>query len=243
MCDEWMPTVKLPMSLEGFRRLPRNAAYRYEYLNGQALLTPRPRHYHAVLSLRPLPVAEDVTTEPLRPDGLEALQPVFMAAFRGLQPFGSLDDTGIAEAARQSLERTRTGGDGPWIEDACFVALAEGKALGAICVTLLPDGDPCHWDSYYWREPPPPDCVARCAGRPHLTWVFVDPHLSGRGIGTALLARSVEALLRLGFRQLYSTFLLGNESSMLWHWRSGFELLAYPGSRRLLQERWKKRLG
>jgi hypothetical protein len=31
---------------------------------------------------------------------------------------------------------------------------------------------------------------------------------------------------------LASTFLLGNESSMLWHWRNGFQLLQYPGSRR-----------
>jgi hypothetical protein len=36
----------------------------------------------------------------------------------------------------------------------------------------------------------------------------------------------------MGFTHLASTFLLGNDSSMLWHWRNGFQLAGYPGSRR-----------
>ena len=40
------------------------------------------------------------------------------------------------------------------------------------------------------------------------------------------------ALRELGFTSLLSTFLAGNDSSMLWHWRVGFRLLSYPGSPR-----------
>ena len=107
-------------------------------------------------------------------------------------------------------------------------------------MTLLPDEDPADWDSFQWREPPPADCVERRLGRPHITWVFVSPWHAGRGTGTALLATAAAALRELGYRQLASTFLLGNDSSMLWHWRNGFQLLAYPGSFRLMQERWQK---
>jgi L-amino acid N-acyltransferase YncA len=65
---------------------------------------------------------------------------------------------------------------------------------------------------------------------------------SSQGTGTALLGAAVRELLALGYSQLLSTFMLGNDSSMLWHWRSGFELLAHPGSFRRLRSRWKRRV-
>ena len=64
MCDEWMPPIRLTLTREQLRQLPRNAAYRYEWLDGQVHLRPRPRHYHALLDLRPLDGDESV---PLRP--------------------------------------------------------------------------------------------------------------------------------------------------------------------------------
>ena len=106
-------------------------------------------------------------------------------------------------------------------------------------ITLLPEGDPCDLDSYYWNQTPPADCIARCLGRPHLTWIFVSSPWACQGLGTALLAAAGNQLLDMGFRQLLSTFMLGNESSMLWHWRSkDFRLLTYPGSMR----HWRRRL-
>jgi hypothetical protein len=240
MCDEWMPTLRLPLTREQLHQLPRNAAYRYELLNGQVFLSPRPRHYHALLDLRPVDADETIPMRPVLLDDWEALVPVFAAAFRNVQPFGSLDDETRRDAARKCLHRTATGGDGPWIEPASFVAVAPetGHLAGAILVTLLPAGDPCDWDSYYWSASPPADCIAARLGRPHLTWIFtLQP---GHGTGTALLAAAVRGLLGLGYTELASTFLLGNESSMLWHWRNGFRLLAYPGSWREMHKRWQR---
>jgi GNAT superfamily N-acetyltransferase len=247
MCDEWMPTIELPLTLEQFRQLPRNPAYKYEYLNGKACLTPRSRHYHAILDLSPRPHSDEVDVRPVKAGELEKLVPLFAATFRSIQPYGSLDDETRLKAARHAMERTRTGGDGPLIEQASFIALEKspsteetaGDLIGAILITLLPNGDPCEWDSYRWEEPPPSDCIERRLGRPHLTWVFVAHHLAGRGVGTALLAASVNALGNMGFQQLLTTFMVGNDSSMLWHWRNGFQLLSHPGSRRLRDERWK----
>src|SRR5437016_285565 len=138
MCDQWMPMIQLPLTYEQFRQLPRNPAYRYEYLNGQAYLSPRSRHYHALLDLHAMasPLAgeggggnleEGVEIVRARAEDFAVLGPLFAAAFRSIQPFGSLDDETRGEAARQALERTRTGGDGPWIAQASFVARKEER--------------------------------------------------------------------------------------------------------------------
>jgi GNAT superfamily N-acetyltransferase len=249
MCDEWMPTIELPLTWEQFHQLPRNPAYKYEYSEGKAFLTPRSRHYHAFLDLKPLLVPDGLEIHPLKPTDLDVLVPLFAQTFRSIQPYGSLDEETRLKAARHALERTCTGGDGPLIEPASFVVwdafstseVVDREPIGAILITLLPEGDPCEWDSYRWEEPPPPDCIPRRLGRPHLTWVFVESRRAGHGVGTALLAASVNALLNMGFQQLLTTFMVGNDSSMLWHWRNGFRLLSYPGSPRLrksLKSEW-----
>jgi GNAT superfamily N-acetyltransferase len=239
MCDEWMPLIQLPLTIDQFRRLPRNPAYKYEYLKQQAFLTPRPRHYHALLDLKPIENTEPVRLARIRAEELMGLDHLFAAAFHHIQPYGCLDDATRLTAARQALERTRIGGDGPWIQQASFVAREDERLLGAILITLLPDGDPSDEDVYHWQVPPPPDCIARRLGRPHLTWIFVAPMRAGHGVGTALLSAAVQELLALGYTQLLSTFMVGNDLSMLWHWRNGFRLLAHPSSYRLMRQRWQ----
>lgn len=244
MCDEWMPTVVLPLSREQLHKLPRNAAYRYEFINGQAYLTPRPKHYHAMLELRPIPEepVQGVRLRPVRDADWEAMPEVFAAAFCGVQPFGCLEHDMRAQAAMACLERTRTGGDGPWLPQASFVA-EQGEPesmVGAVLITLLPEGDPCEYESYYWREPPPTDLVQQARGRPHLTWIFIRPLDAGHGVGSTLLAAAVRELRALGYRELASTFVLGNDSTMLWHWRNGFQLLPHVMSRREMMKRWRQ---
>jgi hypothetical protein len=240
MCDEWMAVRKLPLTIEQFHQLPRHPAYKYEYIDGMAWLSPRPKFYHALLDLAPLTersqeeASASRELRPLRASDWVQLVPVFAAAFRGLEPFGGLEDDKRREAARKSLEFTRGGGDGPFIEQASYVATGGDKSdlLGAVLITLVPNGDLTGWDSYHWKEPPPPDCIARRLGRPHLTWIFVGPFQAGHGLGTALLNAAVRELAAMGYKELASTFLCGNHSSMLWHWRNGFRLLAHPGSGR-----------
>ena len=79
MTGDFFHTLKLPPSPEQLRRLPRNAAYKYEILDGEAWLTPRPRWFHAVLDLTPLDAPKSVDAQgevglrPLRPDDWEQL--------------------------------------------------------------------------------------------------------------------------------------------------------------------------
>lgn len=246
MSERWMPHVKLPLTIEQFHQLPQNSAYKYEYFAGHAHLSPRPKHFHALLDLQPMSVdTEEVSVQRTKKRDLPALARAFAGAFHRTQPFACLDEATRKLAARECLEKTCAGGDGPWLKQASFVAREReaDRPIGGIFITLLPNGDPHDWDSYCWTEPPPADCVARRLGRPHLTWIFVSPRFAGNGVGSALLAAAVNVLVKLGYRQLLTTFLLGNDASTLWHWRHGFQLLSYPTSRRLMRkrmEKWKK---
>src|SRR5438093_552326 len=126
MCDDWMTGLRLPLTFEQFHQLPRNPAYKYEFFDGTACLSPRPKYYHAVLEFEPPPALEKADTEvlvrPLAETDWEKLAPVFTGAFRGLPPFNHLEDEPRAAAARKCLEHTRQGGDGPLIGPACFTA-------------------------------------------------------------------------------------------------------------------------
>src|SRR5262245_25258753 len=238
MLYNWYRAIRLPISLDEFDRLPRNSAFQYEYEDSAALLSPRPQTLNALLSLRPLVVPASVSASfrRLETGDWPALPALFAAAFHQVQPFAGLRDEDCRQASVECLEQTQTGGDGPLILPACLVAEAHGSIRGAILITLIPrreQGD--HWDGF-WLEPPPPDAVTRGLARPHLTWLFVAPSWSGQGIGSTLLAFAVNALIELGFSDLASTFLIGNDSSMLWHWRNGFELMPLPTSRRSTRE-------
>lgn len=235
MSDEWMQTQRLPLSPEQLRRLPRHPAYHYTHEDGEATLYPRPRFYHTVLELAGWSAQPGDTAEvDLRPVGSEdwqGLERLFASAFAFREPFGTLDEADLLTAARRALTKARSGGDGPWLAEASFIASRpENGDVGALLITLLPDWTSVEEQFYYWDEPPPDDLVRRGGGRPHLTWVFVKPTAAGRGVGTRLLVEAVAVLRRLGYRELLSTFLLGNDSSMLWHWRNGFRLLSWTGS-------------
>ena len=245
MIEQWFSTIELPLTFEQFERLPQNPAYKYEYFGGRAWLTPRPKSYHALLDLRSFqpPISTPATEEEivirlLTKEDWQRLPPVFAAAFHRVQPFAGLTDEVRLQAARACLQKTKEGEEGPLIAEACLVAACKSDEaiIAALLTTLTPAGDLSQWGSRQWKTPPPPDAVARGIGRPHLTWVFVTPWFARYGVGTALLDMAVQTLTQLGYSELASTFLLGNEFSTLWNWRTGFRLLPYPGATRLIRQ-------
>jgi hypothetical protein len=245
MLDRWFRSIKLPLTLRQFYQLPQNPAYKYEYINNNARLSPRPKFYSARLELGRLERFAPAEVDAGELIGFRRfedadwlrLSRVFAAAFHRVQPFASLSDRRRLQSARACLEFTRAGGDGPLIRPACHVAAtkAHGECRGAILVTLIPLVDFNDFWSMRWMAEPPPDCIERRLGRPHMTWIFVGPWQAGRGVGTALLAHASQGLLELGYTELISSFLLGNTSSMLWHWRNGFVLLPDVGSMRRIK--------
>ncbi|MEZ6053137.1 MAG: hypothetical protein R3C02_17395 [Planctomycetaceae bacterium] len=247
--EKWYPFIKLPLTIEQFDQLPRNPAYKYEYIEGEAWLTARPRTYHALLALEKRTPAstvegfgrEEISVRKLDEDDWEEFPSLFAWAFHRVVPFSLISVEDRLTAATQCLEHVRKGGDGPLIKDACYVArcdTAEGeRLLGAILITLMQNGELERFDDPTWKEHAPDNALAAGWGRPHLTWIFTDHWNARHGIGSLLLDHAVNALLDLGYTELASTFLLGNESSTLWHWRNGFQLKSYPGSPRALDRR------
>jgi hypothetical protein len=247
MLDDWFRSIELGISMEEFHRLPRHPAYKYEYLGGTAWLTPEPRYGRALLDLAAFdcppatagePEAQRAAEFPIRALGhgdWERLPGLMAAAFQQVPPFGALDDATALAAARDCLRYTRDGGDGPLVALACFVAdgaRAWDNPAGAILITLIPGGDMTSWHGMRWQQPPPADAVERRLGRPHLTWVFVSPWDAGQGLASELLRVCADTLRLMGFTELASTFLIGNDRSLTWHWRNGFRLLRHPASMR-----------
>jgi GNAT superfamily N-acetyltransferase len=230
--DEFFRRVELPISIDEFHRLPRNAAYKYEYWDGLARLTPRPKTFTCVRDLSPVTHPGDppgVTLRPLPPADIPGLTELFRWSSGNTQPWQSLDDDDALLAAAGCLLRTATGRDGPLLPAACFTAHdEEGRAdgpVGAALVTLAPPDILTEPFGGWWRGPPPADAVERRLGVPHLTWVFVGWWHARKGVGTELLRGVVEAVRGQGYNELASTFLLDNGPSALWHWRNGFRLL------------------
>lgn len=232
----WMVPRKVRICERDLEQIPRHPNWRYEAQPGAelALLVPRLRFGHALLDLekwRPnggLNPVEFRSWEPTDPKDLISL---FARSFESLEPLAGLEPSVREEAAAEALEEAWAGVEGP-VCSASVVAMREGSPVGGLLVTLLPGGNLDAHGAWRWLEPYPPDLEANRGGHPHLTWIFVKPELQHEGIGAALLNFSVRKLRTLGYRSLASTFLTGNHASVLWHWRMGFSLMAWPGSPR-----------
>jgi len=247
MRDEWFPYIVFPISWEQFHQLPKNPIYKWEYWDGKAHLTARPKPYHCLLDLKPAAVpksinvfaSDAVTIRLLNDQDWDRLTPVFAGAFSNIPPFCGMDKEARIAAARSCLEKTQTGGEGPLVGSACFVAVDDdSEPCAAALVTLGPETDLTSLAQLHWKTPPA-DAAKRGLGRPHLSWIFVRPMLTRHGVGSALLGYCVNALLELGYRQLASTFWLGNESSTLWHWMNGFQLVSWVSSPRTICKQFR----
>jgi hypothetical protein len=226
--DRWFPRIAIPLTWEQFRQLPQHPAFRYEYLDGRAQLTGRPRRYHALLPLADRPTriratASEIEFRPLDSDVWEQLPPLFDAAFAGTPPFSLLEPDQRFSAANDCVTRTRAGEFGLLIDSASFAAVTGGRILAAILITLLQAGDLESFDDPRWGEPPPR--THWNVGRPHVTWVLTARTLRRPGVRPPG-SRAAAALAELGYGELASTFLLETSRALLWHWRNGFRLLS-----------------
>ena len=227
--DEHFRRIEFPLTIDEFHQLPRNAAYKYEYFDAKAVLTPRPKYFLCSLDLTTANVEADSDCEVVPVPLAEAptLEPLFVTGLQNTQPFASLTQEQATCSATVVFRHMLRGKDGPIIEAACFQALSkrDKTPIGALFVTLVPKALLTEPFAANWREPPPPDAVEKRLGLPHLTWVFVAPRFARQGIATTLLAATIPALRQLGFDHLVSTFMLDNGPSAVWHWRNGFQVL------------------
>lgn len=156
------------------------------------------------------------------------------AAFRDAPPLGMLGHRRRVCAARDWLRSTRAGGEGPLVEPASFVCVDRAddtKLLGAFVVTLMTGRQRSWYAGLRAALTPAPPTQEEGQPQAQLSWIFVDPAVSRRGAGSALLTAALRPLWALGHRELASATERGNDASMAWHWRNGFRLLPHFDSR------------
>ena len=228
MLDRFAEPLELLIPIELFERLPYQSDYKYEYFDGRAVISYRPRMATVRLAVLPRPDS-DVDGMAIRPvnwdeDRGDLIQ-LFVGAFARTPPMDTIAEGRREEAAAAALDNTRDGGDGLAVPAASFVAIENttGRLIGAALVTFI---------QLHQREWPDAILPPRLC---NLTWLFVSPWKQRDGVATALVARVVNALAAMDERWLVSHFERSNSASLLFHWRSGFELLSDGFSRRRLR--------
>ena len=211
MLQDWLRMTEVGLTIEEWWRLPRNAAYKYEYVDGKAQITPRPLCVDVVLDLEGFRKGGDRVKElevrQLRKGDWADLPKVMAGAFAHVAPFGTMTDAELEEAVADCLRVTREGGDGELLRGACVVGCDRHCPIAGAALVTLRHGE-----------------TTRRAKTPLLTWIFVNPWMKRRGVGEAMLADVVQRLREMGHGQMESVVCTGNSSSMAWHWREGFVL-------------------
>jgi hypothetical protein len=249
MLNDFFSNLRFPLSWSEFQQIPRHPAYRYEYRSGEVRISGHPLYRHARLNLAPdaplpgrEPAAGNVTCffsqfelSAVSDRDWSELPKLFAGAFSRTPPLSTLEETQRLSAAERLLERTRTGQDGPLLPAASKVVCERdsGELIGAILVTLVPNGDPEDFSHPEWQATPPSDAVQSRWGQPHLTWIFLPQSHQRKQLGTVLLSAAASGIRQAGYSHLLSTFLVGDHVSMLWHWKNRFELI--PGPSRIFR--------
>jgi RimJ/RimL family protein N-acetyltransferase len=193
------------MTVDEYQLLPFEPGWKCEYWNGKARYSPR---YHAVVTTAAVD-QRDVNTncllrQPAESD-IEALTPVYIAAFRETIEYFEYSQEYIAEAARRDLRN--------------YFAGEYGQPTSASCLAIAPvDNEPN----------PDEESVAGAAmvtstrNGPLLYLLFVAPQWQRRGLATAMVSAAINELHELGEKTLTSKYHIGNGQSLSWHQRFGF---------------------
>ena len=190
------------MTVDEYHLLPFEPGWKCEYWNGKAHYEPR---YHAVVTTiavgRRDVNADCLLRRPTEPD-VEALMPVYVAAFGETIEYFGYSRAQIAEAARRDLAHYFSGQHGRPTSASCLAVSSganpdEENLVGAAMVTSTENG-------------------------PLLYLLFVAPQWHRRGLATAMVSAAINELHELGEKALTSKYHIGNELSMSWHQRFGF---------------------
>lgn len=151
------------------------------------------------LTLANRPVAGSWQARPIVPQDGALLGALMYEAYHD-----TIDDEGESPtAALEEVEAVLGGRHGPLISAASFLVEEQGRALGASIVT---------------------DWTDERTGRrqPLLAFLMTHPEACGRGMGTFLLSKSINALVTLGQTELVLFVTVGNEAAQHIYQKLGF---------------------
>jgi len=228
----WFLPIQIPLSWESFQKLPRHPAYRYEFRNEEVCLTGRP-------ILKNCRIGTDTgTASSSLPHGIELLPltswssselaNLFQQAFQNSAPFASLSADDRVRATDEHFLNVLRGRSWPvdWRASRGIRQPGSLDPVGASLVTRVPSADWSDFTDPAWQTQPPENAAESGWGLPHLTWLFIPPQAQRQGFATILLNHARTFLHTQGDQELYSTILVGDHSSLLWHWKQGFQLIS-----------------
>ncbi|MCP9491005.1 MAG: GNAT family N-acetyltransferase [Solirubrobacteraceae bacterium MAG38_C4-C5] len=190
--------MRFPLSLDLLRRLPRHPDWKYELIDGEAVLSSRPRPLgfrrptDMAVAAAPKHDAEVRAVEATRDRA--GLVTLLLDVWSDEDPYRSFEEDVREAELRRELERT--------VERPEELEGAVALDTHGLCAGLLVMG----------------------SGPPALTWLSVRRDVRGRGLATALLSVVVDALAARGEPELGSYASAANVPSVRWHLACGFAL-------------------
>jgi len=194
--------VQFPLSPDLLHRLPRHPDWRYELVDGDAWLSPRPRPLGfvrstaAAVAAAPTPGVEVRAVRTARDRA--AIVALLVDVWSDEDPYRSFADD-VCEAELQR-EVGRTVAEPAGLEGAVAVD------THGLCACVLVTG----------------------SSSPALSWLSVRRDVRGRGLATAMLGVALGALARRGVQEVASHASAANMPSLRWHLACGFELTPDP---------------
>jgi hypothetical protein len=190
--------MRFPLSEDLLRRLPRHPDWRYELVDGEAWLSPRPR---PVRLRRPTGLAVqgatlgDADVRRIEPRDHSAVIELLLAVWLHEDPYRTTEDP---VALRQEIE----------------LSLAS-SALGMVAV------DPHGMCASVLVQ-------VSASTEATLTWLTVRRDARDHGLATAVLDGVVQGLSARGIEELTSATSAANIASLRWHLSRGFQMAPDP---------------
>lgn len=200
--------MRVPMPFRTFERLPRHPDWRYEYWDGTAHLSHRPRSVgFERLAAAPITrdVADDVQVVPCSEVDPAAVTALLTNVWSDEEPYRCFDPDECAQILGAEVARSLEGG----LPALGHAGLVRGQLIGAVLVTTAIRS-------------------ATDRDQPELTWLTVRHEARSRGVATALLRGVCERLSADGRPRLHSACSAANVPSLRWHLSSGFTLAPDP---------------
>lgn len=191
------------MPFADWERVPRHPDWKYEYWDGAAQLSYRPRGLH-VRRATDTPISAGRHTGRLfdATRDTAAVRAFLREVWSAEDPCVTFDDQTaqrwLTDTLDESLRRLTAAGGAIVEEDAAIT--------GALLVELPYRDDEAPW----------------------LCWLSVRSGHRCDGVATALLATVVPALHAAGVTHVDSYVSTASKASVSWHWRHGFALVADP---------------
>lgn len=194
-----MKSKRVRMGIQEYLDLEQPFDYKVEYLDGEAVYSPRECVVNAHLNVTPQAVATDYSLLPADISWKQDMMAAFFEAFQDSVEFCDWEVDAIKAFAAKNI-KDYFGGIRGQPHPASVIALSPENGTLAGLALLLTDHD----------------------GRVSLDLLFVIPPHQRKKVASNLLAYAINRLSADGITELYSAYHICSDISQKWHYANGF---------------------